>query len=104
MPLDGGPEKILFRSSDPYFDEPIALISDEKVLIRRESQTQSPNYFAAPLNGGEPVALTTFPARYAGIKMPTKQLLKYKRADGVDLTATFGCRPGMTRARVRCRR
>ncbi len=89
MPLDGGPEKILFRSSDPYFDDPIALISDEKVLIRRESQTQSPNYFAAPLNGGEPVALTTFPARYAGIKMPTKQLLKYKRADGVDLTATL---------------
>ncbi len=89
MPLDGGPEMILFRSSDPYFDEPIALISDEKVLIRRESQTQSPNYFAAPLNGGEPVALTTFPARYAGIKMPTKQLLKYKRADGVDLTATL---------------
>ena len=89
MPLDGGSEKILFRSSDAYFDEPIALISDEKVLIRRESQTQSPNYFAAPLNGGEPVALTTFPARYAGIKMPTKQLLKYKRADGVDLTATL---------------
>ena len=33
--------------------------------------------------------MTHFPRRYAGIKMPTRQLLKYKRADGVDLTATL---------------
>ncbi|SFS06067.1 glutamyl peptidase. Serine peptidase. MEROPS family S09D [Granulicella pectinivorans] len=89
MPLSGGAEQILFRSSDPYYDEPVALLPDDKVLIRRESQTMSPNYFAAPFHGGDPVALTVFPARYAGVKMPTKQLLKYKRADGVDLTATL---------------
>ncbi len=89
MPLAGGADKILFRSADPYYDEPVALLADEKVLIRRESQTQSPNYYSAPLAGGEAMAVTKFSSPYAGIKMPTKQLLKYKRADGVDLTATL---------------
>src|SRR6202020_3034471 len=65
------------------------LLSDSTVMIRRESQTMSPNYFSAPLTGGEPVRLTHFPGRYDNIKMPTRQFLKYKRADGVDLTATL---------------
>jgi dipeptidyl aminopeptidase/acylaminoacyl peptidase len=92
MPLAGGEaskEKILFRSADPYYDDPIALLPDDKVFIRRESQTQSPNYFAAALDGAASVQLTHFPGRYDGIKMPTRQFLKYKRADGVDLTATL---------------
>ena len=89
MPVGGGEEKILFRSKDPYFDQPETLLSDDSVLIRRESQTMSPNYFAASLSGGEPTQITHFPGRYDGIKMPTRQFLKYKRADGVDLTATL---------------
>lgn len=89
MPVAGGTEKILFRSADPYYDEPVALLPDSTVLIRRESQTVSPNYFAASLSGGAPTQLTHFPGRYDNIKMPTRQFLKYKRADGVDLTATL---------------
>ena len=89
MPIGGGEEKILFRSADPYYDEPVSLLSDSSVLIRRESQSQSPNYFAASLAGGGPIQLTHFPGRYDAIKMPTRQFLKYKRADGVDLTATL---------------
>ncbi len=90
MPVSGGAEKILERSADPFYDEPVALLSDDTVLIRRESQTQPPNYFAASLTGsGEPVQVTEFASPFAGINMPTKQLLKYKRADGVDLTATL---------------
>jgi len=92
MPLSGadtGKEKILFRSSDPYFDEPVGLLSEDKVLVRRESQTQSPNYFVAAFDGSAPTQLTHFPGRYDNIKMPTRQFLKYKRADGVDLTATL---------------
>jgi dipeptidyl aminopeptidase/acylaminoacyl peptidase len=90
MPVGGGAEKILFRSADPYYDEPMALLGGDKVLIRRESSEQSPNYFAAALSGGgAPTQITSFPSPYAGIRMPTHQLLKYKRNDGVDLTATL---------------
>jgi dipeptidyl aminopeptidase/acylaminoacyl peptidase len=90
IPVTGGKETILARSADPYYDEPVALLKGGKVLVRRESQTQSPNYYAVGLTGsGEPVAVTKFASPFAGIKMPTKQLLKYKRADGVDLTATL---------------
>ena len=89
MPVGGGEEKILFRSADPYYDEPLSLLSDAAVLIRRESQTQSPNYFAASLASGAPVQLTHFAGRYDAIKMPTRQFLKYTRADGVDRTATL---------------
>jgi dipeptidyl aminopeptidase/acylaminoacyl peptidase len=90
MPLSGGKETILFRSAAPYFSEPVALLPGEKLLVRRESQTDSPNYFSTPLSGGtEFTAVTTFPSPFAGIKMPTHQLLKYKRDDGLDLTATL---------------
>ena len=90
MPVTGGKETILFRSAAPYYSEPVALLPGEKVLIRRESQTDSPNYFAATLTANPTVtAVTSFPSPFAGIKMPTHQLLKYKRADGLDLTATL---------------
>jgi dipeptidyl aminopeptidase/acylaminoacyl peptidase len=90
MPLTGGKEDILFRSADPYYAEPTALLSPETALIRRESATDSPNYFTVPLHGSAaPTPVTHFPSPYANIKMPSHQLLKYKRADGVDLTATL---------------
>ncbi len=90
MPVTGGEQTILYRSADPYYAAPMALLGPDSVLIRRESQTDSPNYFVATLRGKvAPLAITHFPSPYAGIKLPTKQLIKYKRADGVDLTATL---------------
>jgi dipeptidyl aminopeptidase/acylaminoacyl peptidase len=92
MPVGGGAETILWRSADPFYAAPTGLLSDNSVLIRRESETVSPNYFRAALGSGsdaEPVQITHFPSPYAGIKLPTKQLIKYKRSDGVDLTATL---------------
>ena len=91
MPIAGGQEKVLFRSADPYFSQPVALLGENQLLIRRESATDSPNYFqvslAADASDYKPV--THFPSPYAGIAMPTHQLLHYKRADGLDLTATL---------------
>jgi dipeptidyl aminopeptidase/acylaminoacyl peptidase len=90
MPIAGGKETILFRSAAPYFSEPVSLLPGGKLLVRRESQTDSPNYFAATLTPDPTFTpVTTFPSPFAGIKMPTHQLLKYKRADGLDLTATL---------------
>jgi dipeptidyl aminopeptidase/acylaminoacyl peptidase len=88
--VSGGKPTILFRSAAPYYAEPVAVLSDSAVLVRRESQTDSPNYFTASLSGDAAAApITHFPSPYANIKMPSHQLLKYKRADGLDLTATL---------------
>lgn len=89
MPVTGGEETVLFRSEDPYFTEPVALLSDDQVLVRRESATIPPNYFVASLKGEAMKPITHFPSPYEGLALPTKQLLHYKRADGLDLTATL---------------
>ena len=90
MPVTGGEQTILYRSADPYYSAPMALLGPDTALIRRESQTEAPNYFVVTLRGKvAPLAITHFPSPYEGIKLPTKQLIKYKRADGVDLTATL---------------
>ena len=94
MPVGGGTEQIQWRSAQQMYEEPIALLADGQVLVRQESQSVSPNYFVAtlPQRSGAPEPMkqvTSFPSPYTGIKVPTKQLLKYKRADGLELTATL---------------
>lgn len=94
MPLAGGTQQILWRSATQMYGEPIALLSDDKVLVRQESQSISPNYFVAtlPQRSGAQEALrqvTNFASPYAGLKLPSKQLLKYQRADGLELTSTL---------------
>ena len=102
LPIAGGAAKPLFRSTDPFYSEPVALLSDTQLLVRRESQTESPNYYLATLTATADAPalskITEFPSPYAGINMPTHQLLHYKRADGVDLTATLWLPAGYGRA------
>jgi len=94
MPVSGGTEQIRWRSAKQRYEEPISLLADDQALIRQESQSIPPNYFVATLrqHSGAPEPMkqvTNFPSPYAGIKVPTKQLLKYRRADGLELTATL---------------
>jgi dipeptidyl aminopeptidase/acylaminoacyl peptidase len=98
MPSAGGEEKKLWQSQAPFFESAVAVVpssSGVRILARRESVEQSPNYFltaavtdtAAPDTKTEWTQVTSFPNPYAGLPMPSHQLLKYKRDDGVDLTA-----------------
>lgn len=87
--------KRLWRSEAPYFERPISIINAEKglILTTRESQEENPNYFIRNINspkGENPLTqITTFPHPYPQLKGIQKQILRYKRADGVDLTATL---------------
>jgi dipeptidyl aminopeptidase/acylaminoacyl peptidase len=96
MPVGAGEnpkETRIWQSQPPFFETPIAVIqsgSSTEIIARRESVEQSPNYFLATVAGSSApqwTAVTRFPNPYAGLPMPTHQLLHYKRADGVDLTA-----------------
>jgi dipeptidyl aminopeptidase/acylaminoacyl peptidase len=91
----------LFRSAAPFYEEPLALLDGEghRLVTVRESATEPPNVFLRELASGKaPVQLTHFPdpaPQLAGVK---PELLKYTRADGVELSATLYLPPGYDKA------
>jgi len=80
----------LFQSDDDHYETVVALLDDHagKFLTRRESPTEPPNYFVRAPNGA-PVAVTRFPDPQPSIRGIHKELVKYKRADGVELSFTL---------------
>ncbi len=101
----------IWQSQAPFYELPTAVVgssSSVQILVRRESVEQSPNYFlTAPIEGQSApaagatgwTAVTSFPNPYAGLPMPSHQLLHYKRADGVDLTADLYLPAGYDKAK-----
>jgi dipeptidyl aminopeptidase/acylaminoacyl peptidase len=97
MPVTAGEnpkETRIWQSQPPFFETPLAVIAagnTTEILARRESVEQSPNYFLTTVTEATTApqwtAVTNFANPYAGLPMPTHQLLHYKRDDGVDLTA-----------------
>jgi dipeptidyl aminopeptidase/acylaminoacyl peptidase len=80
----------LFRSSAPFYESPVAFLDvGERLLTRRETVTEPPNYFARDLSSGETTALTTFPHPYPELADLQKETIEYTRADGVPLSATL---------------
>ncbi|MFY0253379.1 prolyl oligopeptidase family serine peptidase [Chitinophaga sp. 30R24] len=87
--LDNNKQHILWRSQAPYYEQVADIIDPAKlvVVIARESVTSPVNYYLQDLKKKTSVALTAFPHPQPQLKGVQKQLLKYKRQDGVDLTA-----------------
>ncbi|GAB4022716.1 S9 family peptidase [Spirosoma koreense] len=82
----------LWRSAAPYFERPIAVLDATKqvILTTRETPDENPNYFVRNLKARiAPMQATFFPHPYPQLKGIQKQQLRYKRADGVELTATL---------------
>ena len=69
-----------------------------KLITSIEQSTQNPNFF---LRTGKTVkALTTFPNPYASFMNVSKERVRYKRADGVDLSATLYLPAGYNKERA----
>jgi dipeptidyl aminopeptidase/acylaminoacyl peptidase len=84
----------LFQSAAPYYENVVNLLSDDgtRLLTTREAPTERPNYFVRNLTQSGPAqltALTSFPHPTPQLKDVQKEQIRYKRADGVDLTATL---------------
>ena len=82
----------LWRSAAPYFERPVAILDATRqvILTTRETPDENPNYFVRNLRARiAPIQVTFFPHPYPQLKGIQKQQLRYKRADGVDLTATL---------------
>ena len=80
----------LFQSDNESY-ETVAVLADAKgasFITRHESPTDPPNYFLRTASG-EKKAITNFPDPTPQIRAIKKQLVKYKRPDGVDLNFTL---------------
>ncbi len=87
----------LYRSEAPYYSDVVAVLdaNADKVLITRESPTEPSNLYRLDLAAkASPVALTAFPHPTPQLKDVKKEQIRYKRKDGVELTANLYLPPG----------
>ena len=81
--------EIVWRAEEGSFEQIEDVIDADKlvVLTRKESQKVVPNYFIKTLGSNvSDVQITSFTNPYPGLLGVKKEKVKYKRADGVDLT------------------
>jgi dipeptidyl aminopeptidase/acylaminoacyl peptidase len=93
--------EILFRSEAPYYERPREIISKkgDQIITLRESEKEPPNYFVRDLKKGTIKQITDFPHPQPEMMAVNKEVIKYKRADGVDLSAVLYTPPGYDKAK-----
>ena len=86
--IDTKTNEIIWRSKEDCFEYVVDVLdaSSLKIITRRETEKEVPNYFLKSLKANTSVAITNFTNPYISMEGVTKQKIKYKRADGVDLT------------------
>jgi dipeptidyl aminopeptidase/acylaminoacyl peptidase len=84
------PERI-FQCQDGQYESVVALLADDgsRFITRHESPTEPPNYFVRTANGADKKKVTDFPDNAPQLHGITKQLVTYKRPDGVQLSFTL---------------
>jgi dipeptidyl aminopeptidase/acylaminoacyl peptidase len=80
---------IIWRCTEGHYEYVVDVLDADKLVLvtRRESQTEVPNYYIKNLTlkiADKPITAFTNP--YPQLVGVTKEKIKYKRADGVDLT------------------
>lgn len=97
--VNTGKKERLFHSAPPVYEDAVAMLDNtgSRLLTTRETPTDRSNYFVRDLR--KPAAdqltqLTNFPHPTPQLANITKEQIRYKRADGVDLTATLYLPPG----------
>ena len=84
----------LFRSEATAYETVVALLTDDaaQFITRRETPSEAPNYFIrsqATANSAAARPLTQFPDATPQLRGIKKQLVTYKRADGVQCSFTL---------------
>lgn len=94
--LTTGEKKRLFRCPPKRYESFVGFsgIGKDTIIISSESQTEPPNYFLVNLKTGKKVALTNFPDPAPELTAMRKELIKYKRSDGVELSGMLYLPPG----------
>ena len=87
--LSSKTSQIIWRAQKGFYETVTAVLdaNNLKLVTRKESQTEVPNYYIKNLKGNSPdQQITGFSNPYPSMVGVEKLKMKYKRADGVDLT------------------
>jgi dipeptidyl aminopeptidase/acylaminoacyl peptidase len=81
----------LWRSEAPFYESPVSFINVATglILTTRQSVSEVPNYFIRDLRKGKLKQITRFENPYPQLAGVHKELVKYKRKDGLDLSFTL---------------
>ena len=90
----------LFQTTGRTYETVIAVLSDDgsRILTRYETRSEPPQVYVRDLKAGTRRALTSYADPAPQLKGIQKQLVTYKRNDGVELSATIITPPGWTPA------
>jgi dipeptidyl aminopeptidase/acylaminoacyl peptidase len=101
--LESGKAERLWQCAPGCYESVVAIVRSAadalpRIVTSRESRSEAPNYFATDLAAGASdkarVALTSFGDPQPEVRGVSQQLVKYKRADGVELSAKLYLPPG----------
>ncbi|MBI3004192.1 MAG: S9 family peptidase [Ignavibacteriales bacterium] len=86
----------LFRSGDTSVEQFTSFIKNSRseIITRYESKAEPPNYVVVDIPNNKRTVLTDFKDPAPQLTGMRKELIKYKRADGVDLSGTLYLPPG----------
>jgi len=109
--IEGGEKQRIWQCQEEYFETISSIMSDPgsepfnlqdiRLLARRESKDLSPQYYMVDFKEKENQTWKTqwrqisdFSHPYPSLKAMRKEILRYKREDGVDLSGTLYLPPG----------
>ncbi|MDO6426361.1 prolyl oligopeptidase family serine peptidase [Thalassotalea sp. 1_MG-2023] len=86
----------LWHSEAPYYERVRGVLDDTgtKLITIRESKTEQPNFFIRDLTKKSITQFSDFPHPYPTFTSVKKELVKYTRDDGVELSGTLYLPPG----------
>ncbi len=87
----------LFKCDDQHYEAFEGLLDEhgDKFLTRRESPTEPPNYYVRT-SSGQLTAVTSYPDPQPIMRKVHKELVTYKRPDGVEMSFTLYLPPDYT--------
>ncbi|KAI4329802.1 hypothetical protein MLD38_028147 [Melastoma candidum] len=95
----GTKERIWQSDKETYYETVVALMSDQnngdiclnqlKILTSKESKTENTQYYIVSWPNKRASQLTEFPHPYPQLASLHKEMIRYQRKDGVQLTATL---------------
>ena len=90
----------IFQTTGRTYESVVAVLTDDgsRILTRYESSTEPPNVWLRDLKANTRRQMTNYEHPAPQLKGVQKQLITYKRNDGVELSATIITPPGWTPA------